>query len=156
MPISILSDITLPLPKAPIRVVVKVDRNVLRHIDPFMEPVLDTDGFTRILRKGRPALAKVHQELSTKLFGSYWPRSSASMSWPTYDTPQIRDKWVGFYYEYNVEFGNRDPPVLELKTAEEVVNNAVVFHAVQLDRAGRENANYIINNGEDTDVADTQ
>jgi hypothetical protein len=57
---------------------------------------------------------------------------------------------VGFYYEYNVEFGNRDPPVLELKTAE------VVFHAVQLDRAGRDNANFIINNGEDTDVADTQ
>jgi len=63
---------------------------------------------------------------------------------------------VGFYYENNVELGNRDPPVLELRTAEEVVNNIVVFHALQLDRAGRDNANYTINHGEDTDVADTQ
>jgi hypothetical protein len=77
------------------------------------------------------------------------------MGWPKHETsPQrtIRNRYVGFYYNYNVVVGDTNPPVLELTTSDGLVDNVVVFNGVQLDGDGKELANMMINDAEAADA----
>lgn len=146
MPVSIVPASILPLAERPARILVRVDRNLLYRIDPSMQPLTATDSFTSIIRKGRSALAQVHRDISQTLFGADFPRAIADMEWPKYGANgPIVNGYIGFYYDYNITTGDINPPVLELTTNEELLDNMVVFNAIELDGDRKELANIMIN-----------
>lgn len=151
MPVSIVPGDTIPLAQIPTRILVRVERNLLSQIDPSMEPLMETDSFTRTIRKGRSALAHVHHEVSNVLFGADFPRAVPDMGWPKHEANPPRiigNGYVGFYYNYNVDVGNTNPSVLELTASEELHDNVVVFNSEQLHGDQKELANMMVNNAE--------
>ena len=98
------------LPSGPKTVVVRVDRDAWRHLDPSMDPLTDADSPSRILRKGKVALEQARLELSVKLFGADFPCIASKTSWPvTTDSAAFQTKYVGFYFKHSVIAGELRP-----------------------------------------------
>ena len=152
MPVAFVPNDTISFAHtANTRVVVRVDRKLLLQINPSMELLTETDSFTRIIRKGRPALAHLHREVSNALFGTDLSRASADLAWPkrtTSPSETVKNGYVGFYYNYRVAIGDMNPAVLELTSGEELHGNVVMFDAEQLDGDRRELANLMVNEAE--------
>lgn len=146
------------LPPGPKIVVVRIDRYALQHLDPSIDPLTDTDSFSRILRKGKAAFEQARCELSTKLFGADLPRAAPRIGWPEpglavtmYSDPLFfRTRYVGFYFKQDVPAGELRPAVFELTSERDPVDNCLQFRAVEADDYLRNARLEIINRAETT------
>ena len=138
------------LPSGPKLVVIRIDRDVLQHLDPSMEPLTDADSFSRVLRIGKAAIEHARRELSVKLFGTDIPRASARTRWPKphspppagFESPEhqfefcraIPTATVGIYFEQDIPAGEYSSAAVVVLTSErDPVDGCVRFHAAEVD-----------------------
>jgi hypothetical protein len=141
MAVSLVSEPSdFVLPSGPKLVVVRVDRDTLRHFDSSMDPLTDADSFTRVLRKGKATLEHIRREASIKLFGADLPCSVVRMGWPQPDAavnedsnPLLRTRYVGLSFKQDVPAGELRPAVFELTSEPDPVDGCILFHAGEPD-----------------------
>ncbi|KAL2193189.1 hypothetical protein P885DRAFT_81460 [Corynascus similis CBS 632.67] len=127
------------VPTGPAVVFIKVDREAFRHLAPSMNPLLDADSISTVLRKGKPAIAYAIRQLSDMLFGDDIEQSKIRHVRPQPDVPTTLDsepllqsKYVCFYWLRHIPAGEHLPSALvELTSASEPVDNYLDFHAVE-------------------------
>lgn len=149
MPISIAPTSLLPLGNQPTRISIRISRDLLKSIDPSMEPLMEGDSFTKTKRKGRAALNQVTYDISMVLFGSEVARLPFDFGWPQdrsdYEGQELRTiHFIGFCFDHQIQVENSDPRVIEL-TAEEEVDGIVVFYACEVDLKRRQGINDFVN-----------
>lgn len=138
MPISIAPTSLLPLGERPARISVRLSRDLLKSIDPTMQPLEDDDSATRVRRKGKAAINQTAREVSTELFGAELPTLESSFVWSKHvtgpgNTGYMKvNHYVGFLFDHHVTAENHSPMVLEL-TADDEVDGTIVFHVAELD-----------------------
>lgn len=138
MSISIAPTNLLPFGDQPTRISVRLSRDLLRSIDPSMEPLAEGDSSSRVRRKGKAAIDKMACDVSTALFGAEVPRRQASFVWskpvtgPGTTGYMKANHYVGICFDHHVTPENHSPRVLEF-TADEEVDGTIVFHGVELD-----------------------
>lgn len=137
MPISIAPTSLLPLGEQPTRISVRLSRDLLKSIDPTMQPLEDDDSFTRVRRKGKAAINQTARDVSTALFGAELPTLESSFTWSKHVTGPGNTGYMkahhyfGFMFDHHVTAENDSPMVLEL-TADDEVDGTIVFHVVEL------------------------
>ncbi|KAK4148739.1 hypothetical protein C8A00DRAFT_19483 [Chaetomidium leptoderma] len=127
------------LPPGPRLVVIRVDRDALRHFAPSMDPLTDADSFTRVLRKGKAALEHIRRDVSIKLFGADLPCSIMRMGWPQpegscdyrYAAPLQVTRYVGFSFTQDISAGELDAAVVELTSESAPIDNCIRFHVIE-------------------------
>lgn len=138
MSISIAPTNLLPLGDQPTRISVRLSRDLLKSIDPSMEPLEDGDSSSRVRRKGKAAIDQMACDVSTALFGAEVSRRQVSFAWSKHITGpgttgyMKANHYTGICFDYHVTAENHGPRVLEL-TADEEVDSTIIFHAVELD-----------------------
>lgn len=148
MPISIAATSLLPLGDQPTRISVRVNPDLLKSIDPSMDPLVEGDSFSRVNRKGRAAIDQMSRDVSTALFGAEVPRLRIGFAWPKHrkgpDGPDGPAPNFGYYigicFEHHVTAEDISPRVLEL-TADEEVDGTIVFHAAEANTEMRDHIN---------------
>lgn len=137
MPISIAPTSLLPLGERPARISVRLSRDLLKSIDPTMQPLEDNDSASRVRRKGKAAINQTARKVSTALFGAELPTLEHSFVWSKHVTGpgntgyMKTNHYVGFLFDHQVTAENHSPMVLEL-TADDEVNGTIVFHVAEL------------------------
>lgn len=139
------------LPSGPKIVVVRIDRDALPHLDPSMDPFTDADRASHTFRKAKVALEQARFGLSTKLFGADFPCLNSSTTWPQQPSapvvpgtiPPSNAKYVGFYFKHGVGAEDLRPPVFDLTSEGDLVNDCVCFHAREV---GEDRKNVVLGN----------
>ncbi|KAH8747453.1 hypothetical protein F5883DRAFT_583861 [Diaporthe sp. PMI_573] len=154
MSISVAPTSLFPLGEEPTRISVRINRDLLKLIDPSMVPLEEGDSFTRVGRKGRAAINQVTRVVSTALFGAEVSKLPMDFGWSKPgmgpDGPEIRaHHYVGVCFDHHVTKEVPDPRVLEL-TADEEIDGNVVFNAVEVDTARRDSINTCVSNAQPT------
>ncbi|KAI3398696.1 hypothetical protein diail_8735 [Diaporthe ilicicola] len=143
----------LPLRDQPTRISVRLSRDLLKSIDPSMEPLMEEDSASRVRRKGKPAIDQMARDVSTALFGTEVPRQQVSFVWSKHvtgsgDTGYLRtNHYVGIFFDHRITTENASPRVLEL-TADDEVDGTIVFRAVELDAEESDFVNKVCNEAE--------
>lgn len=149
MPISIAPTNLLPLGDQPTRISIRISRDLLKSIDPSMDPLMEGDSFTKTKRKGRAAIKQVTYDMSMALFGSEVARLPFDFGWPKESVEYEGQEnttchFIAFCFDHQIQAGNSNPRIIEL-TAEEEVDGFVVFHARDLDIERRQGINDFVN-----------
>lgn len=152
MPISVAPTSLFPLGEEPTRISVRINRDLLKLIDPSMVPLEEGDSFTRVGRKGRSAINQMTRDVSRALFGTEVPKLEMDFGWskPTMgpDGPENRaHHYIGICFDHHVTEKVPDPRVLEL-TADEEIAGDIVFDAVEVDTARRDSINACVSNAQ--------
>lgn len=138
MSVSIAPTNLLPLKDQPTRISVRLSRDLLKSIDPSMEPLADGDSSSRVRRKGKAAIDRMACDVSKALFGAEVPRRQVFFTWSKHITGigtsgyMKANHYMGICFDYHVTAENHSPRVLEL-TADEEVNSTTIFHVAELD-----------------------
>lgn len=151
MAITIAPTDLLPLGNQPTRISVRISRDLLKSIDPSMDPLMEGDSFSRTKRKGRAAIKQVTHDLSMALFDREVARLPVELGWPKLSLQNERHEiktihYVGFCFDHQIQAENSNPRVIEL-TADEEVNGIVTFHASDVDIGRRQIINDFVNDG---------
>lgn len=149
MPISIAPTDLLPLGNQPTRISVRISRDLLKSIDPSMDPLMEGDSFSRTKRKGRAAIEQLTRDLSMILFDSEVARLPFDVGWPKEslrrDCHELKTiHFIGFCFDHQIQVEDSNPRIIEL-TAEEEVDGIVIFHARDVDVERRQSINHIVN-----------
>lgn len=144
MPLSIAPTSLLPLGDQPTRVSVRLSRDLLKSIDPSMDPLMENDSADRVKWKGKAAIEQMARVVSKALFGAEVPRHEMTPLWAKHvkdsgTTGYIKaTHYVGVFFEHRVTAENPSPRVIEL-TADDEVDGTIVFHTVEL---GEDKSNF--------------
>lgn len=149
MPISIAPTNLLPVGNQPTRISIRISRDLLKTIDPSMDPLVEGDSFTQTKRKGRAAIKQLTHNISMALFGSEVARLPFDFGWPKdsleHEGQELRTShFIAFCFDHQIQAENSNPRVIEL-TAEEEVGGFVIFHACDVDRERRQGINGFVN-----------
>lgn len=152
MSISVAPNSLFPLGEEPTRVSVRINRDLLKVIDPSMVPLEEGDSFSRVGRKGRAVLNQMTRDVSKILFGAEVPKLDMGFGWSKPgigpNGPEtIAHHYMGVCFDHHVTEEVPNPKVVEL-TADEEVDGKVVFHAVEVDTARRDTINSAIRNAQ--------
>lgn len=152
MPMSIAPTNLLPLGDQPTRISVRLSRDLLKFLDPSMEPLAEGDSVSRMKRKGKAAIDQMASDVSTDLFhvGAEVARRQIFFAWPKPGKPlgptwyMEANHYLGICFDHHVTAENHSPRLLEL-TADEEVDGTVIFHAVELGAEQRDFINDQLN-----------
>jgi hypothetical protein len=128
------------VPTGPAVVLVKIDREALRHLAPSMNPLSDADSASAVLRKGKPAVAYAIRQLSDMLFGDDIAPSvirrvlpQPGVGSPQNSEPLFENKYVCFYWLRHIPAGEHlSSALVELTSASDPTDNYLAFHAVEI------------------------
>lgn len=154
MRISVAPTNLFPLGEEPTRISVRINRDLLKVIDPSMVPLEEGDSFTRVARKGRAAINQMTRDVSSALFGPGAETTKLNMDfgWSKPgmgpNGPQmIAHSYMGICFDHRVPKDDPNPRVVEL-TADEEIDGNVVFNAVEVDTARKDTINSCIVNAQ--------
>jgi hypothetical protein len=142
MPISVAPTTLFPLGEEPTRISVRISRDLLKVVDPSMDPLEESDSFTRTLRKGKAAMNQMARDVSRAIFGAEVPESPMRFGWPKLGKREA-NHYVGICFDHHITEEVPNPRVIEL-TADEEVDGNVVFSAVEVDTERRDGINRCI------------
>ena len=152
MPISVAPTSLFPLGEEPTRISVRINRELLKLIDPSMVPLEEGDSFTRVGRKGKAAINQMTRDVSRVLFGAEVSKLPMDFGWlkpgmgP--DGPEIRaHHYMGICFNHHITKDVPNPRVLEL-TADEEIDGNIVFYAVEVNTARRDSINTCVSNAQ--------
>lgn len=141
----------LPLGEEPTRISVRVCKHLFETIDPKMQPLEKDDSFTRIRRKGRPAMDEVIRKVSISLLGAEASALPLYCVWPKMEEGQKPEPHYYFahFLDHHVTAADLDPKVLELTAdeAREVDGATLVFFQAAYLGEGDANRRKVINEG---------
>ncbi|KAI3395252.1 hypothetical protein diail_1605 [Diaporthe ilicicola] len=152
MTISVAPTSLFPLGEEPTRISVRINRDLLKFIDPSMVPLEEGDSFSRVGRKGRAAMDQMTRDVSRAFFGTELSKLPMNFGWSKAvmgpDGPENRPHhYLGVCFDHHVTKEVPNPRVLEL-TADEEIGGDIVFNAVEVDTARRDTVNTSISNAQ--------